>query len=79
MTGKSFNSGNHIVNEILLCSKLSYLYFASNNLENFSNKYKIFNLFRAIAASAPVAQFTAPCDAFGRIVTADYSQQVNHF
>ena len=31
--------------------------------------------FRAIAASAPVAQFTAPCDAFGRIVTADYTQQ----
>lgn len=29
----------------------------------------------AIAASAPVAQFTAPCDAFGRIVTADFSQQ----
>ena len=26
----------------------------------------------AIAASAPVAQFTAPCDAFGRIVTADF-------
>lgn len=30
---------------------------------------------RAIAASAPVAQFTAPCDAFGRIVTADYTKQ----
>ncbi len=29
----------------------------------------------AIAASAPVAQFTAPCDAFGRIVTNDYSSQ----
>jgi len=40
-------------------------------------KYAIF-YFRAIAASAPVAQFTAPCDAFGRIVTADYSQQVFH-
>jgi hypothetical protein len=55
--------------------KADYLYFASNNFENFSKKKKI-NLFRAIAASAPVAQFTAPCDAFGRIVTADYSQQV---
>ena len=31
--------------------------------------------FRAIAASAPVAQFDAPCDAFGRIVTADYTAQ----
>ena len=29
----------------------------------------------AIAASAPVAQFDAPCDAFGRIVTADYSSE----
>jgi len=29
----------------------------------------------AIAASAPVAQFDAPCDAFGRIVTADYTAQ----
>ena len=29
--------------------------------------------FRAIAASAPVAQFDAPCDAFGRIITADYA------
>jgi hypothetical protein len=48
-------------------------------LKTFLKKYIIFNLFRAIAASAPVAQFTAPCDAFGRIVTADYSQQVNHF
>jgi hypothetical protein len=28
---------------------------------------------RAISASAPVAQFSAPCDAFGRIVTSDYS------
>ena len=28
----------------------------------------------ALAASAPVAQFSAPCDAFGRIVTADYNQ-----
>jgi len=27
----------------------------------------------AIAASAPVAQFTSPCDAFGRIVTSDFS------
>jgi len=27
----------------------------------------------AIAASAPVAQFTSPCDAFGRIVTSDYT------
>jgi len=27
----------------------------------------------AIAASAPVAQFSAPCDAFGRIVTSDYT------
>ena len=27
----------------------------------------------AIAGSAPVAQFDAPCDAFGRIVTADYN------
>jgi len=27
----------------------------------------------AIAASAPVAQFDAPCDAFGRIITADYA------
>ena len=26
------------------------------------------------ASSAPVAQFSAPCDAFGRIVTADYNQ-----
>ena len=26
----------------------------------------------AIAASAPIAQFTTPCDAFGRIVTSDY-------
>ena len=26
----------------------------------------------AIAASAPVAQFSAPCDAFGRVVTSDY-------
>jgi len=29
----------------------------------------------AIAASAPVAQFDAPCDAFGRIVTADYTAE----
>jgi len=29
----------------------------------------------AIAASAPVSQFDAPCDAFGRIVTADYTAQ----
>lgn len=29
----------------------------------------------AIAASAPVAQFGAPCDAFGRIVTADYEAE----
>ncbi|XP_059079280.1 lysosomal Pro-X carboxypeptidase-like [Tigriopus californicus] len=29
----------------------------------------------AIAASAPVAQFDAPCNAFGRIVTADYALQ----
>ena len=29
----------------------------------------------AIAASAPVAQFSAPCNAFGRIVTADYTAQ----
>merc|ERR1719481_2228787 len=27
----------------------------------------------AIAASAPIAQFTSPCDAFGRIVTSDFS------
>eukprot|EP00088_Acartia_fossae_P010430 TRINITY_DN1519_c1_g1_i1.p1 TRINITY_DN1519_c1_g1~~TRINITY_DN1519_c1_g1_i1.p1 ORF type:complete len:492 (-),score=107.05 TRINITY_DN1519_c1_g1_i1:823-2298(-) len=27
----------------------------------------------AIAASAPVAIFTSPCDAFGRIVTSDYT------
>ena len=27
----------------------------------------------AIAASAPVAQFVSPCDAFGRIVTSDFS------
>ncbi|XP_023323387.1 lysosomal Pro-X carboxypeptidase [Eurytemora carolleeae] len=27
----------------------------------------------AIAASAPVAQFTSPCDAFGRIVTSDFT------
>ena len=27
----------------------------------------------AIAASAPIAQFTTPCDAFGRIVTSDFS------
>lgn len=27
----------------------------------------------AIAASAPVAQFSSPCDAFGRIVTSDFS------
>ena len=27
----------------------------------------------AIAGSAPVAQFTTPCNAFGRIVTSDYS------
>lgn len=27
----------------------------------------------AIAASAPIAQFTSPCDAFGRIVTSDYT------
>ena len=32
-----------------------------------------YNYYRAIAASAPVAQFDAPCDAFGRIVTADYT------
>ena len=31
--------------------------------------------FSAIAASAPVAQFDAPCDAFGRIVTADYTAE----
>jgi len=30
----------------------------------------------AIAASAPVAQFTSPCDAFGRIVTSDYTAAV---
>jgi len=30
----------------------------------------------AIAASAPVAQFTSPCDAFGRIVTSDFSAAV---
>jgi len=29
----------------------------------------------AIAASAPVSQFDAPCDAFGRIVTSDYTAQ----
>jgi len=29
----------------------------------------------AIAASAPVAQFSAPCDAFGRVVTSDYKAQ----
>ena len=29
----------------------------------------------SIAASAPVGQFDAPCDAFGRIVTADYTSQ----
>ena len=34
-----------------------------------------FSLFRAIAASAPVSQFDAPCDAFGRIVTSDYTAQ----
>ena len=28
----------------------------------------------AIAGSAPVAQFTSPCDAFGRIVTSDFSE-----
>merc|ERR1719173_210568 len=27
----------------------------------------------AIAASAPIAQFSSPCDAFGRIVTSDFS------
>jgi len=27
----------------------------------------------AIAGSAPIAQFTSPCDAFGRIVTSDFS------
>ena len=36
--------------------------------------YSTFN-FSAIAASAPVAQFDAPCDAFGRIVTADYTAE----
>ena len=29
----------------------------------------------AIAGSAPVNQFDTPCDAFGRIVTADYTAQ----
>lgn len=31
--------------------------------------------FRAIAASAPIWQFTGltPCDAFNRVVTADYA------
>ena len=28
----------------------------------------------AIAGSAPIAQFTSPCDAFGRIVTSDFSE-----
>jgi lysosomal Pro-X carboxypeptidase len=32
----------------------------------------------AIAASAPVAQFTSPCDAFGRIVTSDYTAAVSN-
>ena len=37
---------------------------------------KIFGNFnRAIAASAPILQFTGltPCDAFNRVVTADYA------
>ena len=37
--------------------------------------FDFFSLFRAIAASAPVSQFDAPCDAFGRIVTSDYTAQ----
>jgi len=32
----------------------------------------------AVAASAPVAQFTSPCDAFGRIVTSDYTAAVRN-
>ena len=49
--------------------------------ECFSNLFIEENLeddffsFRAIAASAPVSQFDAPCDAFGRIVTSDYTAQ----
>lgn len=38
-------------------------------------KLILVNCSRAIAASAPVAQFSAPCNAFGRIVTADYTAQ----
>ena len=29
-------------------------------------------IYRAIAASAPIAQFSTNCDAFARIVTSDY-------
>jgi len=32
----------------------------------------------AIAASAPVAQFVSPCDAFGRIVTSDFSSAADN-
>ena len=42
-----------------------FLFLATNDVHFF---------IRALAASAPVAQFDAPCDAFGRIVTSDYSQ-----
>ena len=48
-----------------------YLKSTRRTLINFKEKF----FFRAIAASAPVAQFDAPCDAFGRIVTADYTAQ----
>lgn len=33
---------------------------------------KHFSFYRAIAASAPILQFTAECEAFARIVTSDF-------
>lgn len=45
-------------------------------LLNATGRWKsIFLFFRAIAASAPILQFTGltPCDAFNRVVTADYT------
>ena len=70
-----FQSGSRIVKIVHSGSYLKFFNFMKKNKKFFREIDIPFSNFSAIAASAPVAQFDAPCDAFGRIVTADYTAE----